>query len=258
MDFLNNEGVGQILASMNLRLDGLGAQVQTDWTATSGMGQILNKPFGTIPANATVQVLLTPTAAGGNITSRALTTSSFAAASITSTNIPTVQAIGATRGAVNGLAGLDANGKVPLAQISDAILGQMLYAGTFVPGTAVATLTANAQTFLGTTNATITLTNNTTATTGYQANQGNYYIASANGTFAGLTFVLGDWLVSNKTAWAKIDNTDAVIDWTNKKNPKRVSFAIALTGEVCIEDNNPESSTYGEMIPAITSTIEST
>lgn len=105
---------------------------------------------------------------------------------------------------------IDSGNKVTMTYIPDVLLGQMLYAGTFVPSTAVATLTTNAKTKLGTSSDTITLTNNTTAITGYEANEGNYYICSADGTFASISLLTGDWLVSTGSGWTKVDNTDAV------------------------------------------------
>jgi len=110
----------------------------------------------------------------------------------------------------------DQNIKVPLSQLPDTILGQMEYGGKFVPSTGVATLTDNAITRLsyisGTTvtGPTITLTNNNTAITGWVHNQGIFYLASTAGTFATITFDVGDWLIATGEAWAKIDNTDAV------------------------------------------------
>lgn len=105
---------------------------------------------------------------------------------------------------------VDENGKIALANLPDVILGQLLYGGTWVPSTQVATLSTNAKTKLGTTSSTITLTNNTTETTGYKANEGIYYICSADGTIWDIEFKVGDWLLSTGSSWAKIDNTDAV------------------------------------------------
>ena len=122
----------------------------------------------------------------------------------------------ANKAAANGYASLDANGKVPLAQISDTIIGQMVHAGEFNASTAVATLTANGKNILGATSATVTLTNNTTAITGYAANQGNYYVTTTAGTFASIAFAVGDWLVANASGWAKVDNTDAVTSVAGK------------------------------------------
>ncbi len=105
---------------------------------------------------------------------------------------------------------IDNSDKVATVYLPDVILGQLLYAGAFDPTTAEATLTTNAKTKLGTTSSTITLTNDTTPITGYEANEGCFYICSDNGTFASISFLVGDWLVSTGSGWTKIDNTDAV------------------------------------------------
>ena len=110
----------------------------------------------------------------------------------------------------DGTNDLISNNKITLGYLPDSILGQVVYGGGFVPNTAVATLTTNAQDKLGTTSATITLTNDATAITGYEANEGIYYLATANGTFASISFATGDWLISTGNAWSKVDNTDAV------------------------------------------------
>jgi hypothetical protein len=40
--------------------------------------------------------------------------------------------------------------------------------------------------------------------------KGDYYVVSAAGTQFGLSFAVGDWIISNGTAWEKVDLTDAV------------------------------------------------
>jgi len=114
------------------------------------------------------------------------------------------------KGAPNGYASLDANTKINASQLPDFILGQLLYAGTFVPSTALATLTTNAKNKLLTADNTITLTNDTAGVTGYIANQGCFYLASVAGSFALMSFDVGDWLVSTGSGWVKVGNTDAV------------------------------------------------
>lgn len=122
-------------------------------------------------------------------------------------------------------------GKIPLTYIPDVLLGQVLYGGTLA-GSAVATLSTNAKTKLGTTSNTITLTNNTTAITGYAANEGIYYIVETAQTFAGISFEQGDWLISTGSAWKKIDNTDAV---TGIKGNAETNYRI---GQVNITPEN--------------------
>lgn len=92
----------------------------------------------------------------------------------------------ATLGQPNGAATLDSKGKVPLHQISDAILGQVEYMGAWDP---IANLPALAQ---------------------EPGRKGQFYIASNAGKAFGLFFDKGDWIISNGIAWEKIQNTDAV------------------------------------------------
>lgn len=139
------------------------------------------------------------------------------------TNITTIEE---SFGEANGLATLDGNGTIPLVQLPDAILGQMVHAGELNAATGVATLTSAGKTLLGTTADTITLTNDTSPITGYKANQGNYYITEVIGTFAGISLADGDWLVANDSGWGIIKNTDAVRS-VNKK-----------VGDVTIDKND--------------------
>ena len=93
------------------------------------------------------------------------------------------------KGANSGVATLDSSGKIPLTQLPDSILGQVTYMGTWNASTNSPTL-ANPP-------ATTTL--------------GDYYIVTTGGTFASITFNVGDWIISNGAdGWAKVDNTDAV------------------------------------------------
>jgi len=105
---------------------------------------------------------------------------------------------------------IDSNNKINTIYLPDSILGQLINAGSFVPSTAVATLTSAGKSSLGVTTPTITLTNNTAAITGYPANQNHYYVATAAGSFAGITFAVGDWLQATASGWFKVTNTDAV------------------------------------------------
>ena len=104
---------------------------------------------------------------------------------------------------------IDADGVVDPRYLPDYLLGACIYAGNVGTG-AVATLTTAAQHKLGTTTQSITLTNDTTDITGYTANEGLYYIATAEFSFASLAIKAGDWLISTGTMWSKVDNTDAV------------------------------------------------
>jgi hypothetical protein len=92
------------------------------------------------------------------------------------------------KGQPNGYASLDSNGKVPLVQINDALIGNVNFQGLWNASTNTPTL-ANPP---------------ASGTKGY------YYIVSTAGTFASISFEVGDWIISDGTAWGKVDNTDAV------------------------------------------------
>jgi hypothetical protein len=91
------------------------------------------------------------------------------------------------KGANNGVATLDANGKVPTSQIP--MQGDLNYQGTWNASTNTPTLTSS------------------TGTKGY------YYVVDVAGTtnLDGITdWQVGDWAIYNGTVWQKVDNTDAV------------------------------------------------
>ena len=90
-------------------------------------------------------------------------------------------------GVPNGVASLDAGGKVPLSQIPDSIIGQVQYMGTW-----------NA------------LTNTPTLNPLVPEEKGHYYVVSVAGVFGGVDYAVGDWIISNGLIWEKVDNTDAV------------------------------------------------
>ena len=99
-----------------------------------------------------------------------------------------LQAI-AQKGLAGGYAGLDGSGKVPTAQLPDAVLGALSFQGIWDASTNSPSLASGAGT------------------------KGHYYIVTANGTTAldGISdWKVGDWAVYDGTTWRKIDNTDAV------------------------------------------------
>ena len=90
-------------------------------------------------------------------------------------------------GEPNGVASLDATGKIPLSEIPDSIIGQVEYMGTW-----------NA------------FTNTPTLNPLVPEQKGHYYVVSAAGVFGGVDYAVGDWIISNGVEWQKVDNTDAV------------------------------------------------
>jgi hypothetical protein len=96
--------------------------------------------------------------------------------------IPTTE-----KGANNGVATLDANGKVPTSQIP--MQGDLNYQGTWNATTNTPTLTSSVGT------------------------KGYYYVVDVAGTtnLDGITdWQIGDWAIFNGSVWQKVDNTDAV------------------------------------------------
>ena len=142
----------------------------------------------------------------------------------------------------DGTNDLISNNKITTRYLPDFLLGQVLYGGNVGNG-AVATLSANAKSKLGTSSTTIALTNDTSAITGYEANDGIYYIATTDFSFAGLTILTGDWLISRGNAWDKIDNTDAVT------GVKGNAESVYRTGNVNITpDNLDDTSTTNKFV----------
>jgi len=114
-------------------------------------------------------------------------------------------------GSAGGVATLGTDSKIPLSQLPDVILGQLVYGGALYTSDAMAFLSTNAKTKLGINSSVIILTNDTSPITGYGANEGIFYIALDDGNFAGLGLKTGDWLLSTGNQWQKVDNTDAVV-----------------------------------------------
>ena len=126
------------------------------------------------------------------------------------------------KGGDNGVASLDANGKIILSQIPDAVYGNVLYGGNLTEFTdedlaASVSISSSLRARLGLadTVTTITVANATassiTGEYGYASLEGVYFICEVAGSW-GLTgsFEVGDWMISTGTSWQKVDNTDAV------------------------------------------------
>ena len=120
-----------------------------------------------------------------------------------------------------------------------------------VPFIVEGTCILSAKSKLGTTSNTITLTNDTTAITGYVANQGIYYIATGDATLASLGIVTGDWLVATSSGWKKIDNTDVVGSVNGKTG------AVTLTAsDVGAEPSFSKNTAFNKNFETSTSNIK--
>jgi hypothetical protein len=92
-------------------------------------------------------------------------------------------------GVPNGVATLDAGGKVPVSELPAAVLGALSYQGTWNASTNTPTLTSS------------------TGVKGY------YYVVNVAGStnLDGITdWQIGDWAVYNGAVWQKVDNTEQV------------------------------------------------
>ena len=130
------------------------------------------------------------------------------------TRVVTAATLG--KGKANGVASLDENSKIVSSQLPDYLLGQVMYGGN---ASAVATTTTvspsdSLKAKKGITATSISIVNSATSATtntyGWQDLEGVYFICQASGTFAGISFDTGDWIISTGVKWEKIDNTDAV------------------------------------------------
>lgn len=116
-----------------------------------------------------------------------------------------------TIGSANGIAPLDATGKVSIDYIPDSILGQLEYKGVWDPRGYSNPATNSAK--------------------------GHYYIANTTGSYnpdgtsSPSGYDTGDWAVYNGTGWDKVDNTDAVTSVAGLVGPiSVVSLVGALKG----------------------------
>lgn len=146
----------------------------------------------------------------------------------------------ASKNQPNGVAGLGSNGKILVGQLPDYLLGQVLYGGIATNiGDGISgenKVTASISTDLKSklaakgaiTGETITLSNVKTATDGtfgYLDLDGTYFICNAKGTFAGIAYEVGDWIISTGEKWSLVNNSDAVMSVNGKTG------TVVLTGE---------------------------
>lgn len=117
----------------------------------------------------------------------------------------------ASKGIANGYAGLGSDGRVPTAQLPDAVLGALKYQGVWNASTNSPAIPAAAS-----------------------GNLGWYRIVTTAGTTTIDTindWKIGDWIVSDGTTWSKVDNTDAV---TSVATLTGVITAVALKAALAI------------------------
>jgi hypothetical protein len=174
-------------------LTGLGTMAEQNANAVAITGGTISGV--TIPASNVTGTLGVPNGGTGAATLTGYvkgtgTTAMTAAATIPNTDI-TGLGTASTKdaGAANGVATLDAGGKVPVSELPAAVLGALSYQGTWDASTNTPTLTSSVGT------------------------KGYYYVVSVAGNtnLNGITdWLVGDWAVYNGTVWQKVDNTETV------------------------------------------------
>ena len=131
----------------------------------------------------------------------------------TNTSGENVQDFIDSKAQTNGLASLDSGGKVPITQLPDSVLGQVIYKGTWDASTNTPTL----------------------GNGGTGGVMGDYYVVSVAGTTSidGISdWEIGDWIINNGVVWEKVDNSD------------KVSSVNGKTGAVTLNsDEIPEATT---------------
>ena len=121
------------------------------------------------------------------------------------------------KGQPNGYAPLNAAGKLPVDNVDGTWLGDLNYQGTWSP-----------------------VTNSPALPAASSGNKGYYYIAWEDGTYAGNYYIAGDFVVSNGTAWQKVDQNfnghnrlpkvkpTLLLDFANSKTvDPRITYACA-------------------------------
>lgn len=114
----------------------------------------------------------------------------------------------------NGVASLDFNGKVPMIQIPDSLLGQVLYIGTW-------NATSNSP-----------ILSDTTGVNKASLVKGNYYVVTTGGTVnlgsGNMSFGVGDWVISNGVVWQKVNNSEAINSVAGKSGSAVTLYATDI------------------------------
>jgi hypothetical protein len=127
-------------------------------------------------------------------------------------------------GSANGVATLDAGGKVPVSELPAAVLGALSYQGTWDASTNNPTLTSSVGT------------------------KGYYYVVSVAGNtnLNGITdWLVGDWAVYNGTIWQKVDNTETVTSVNGQTGAVSITLAGLGGGTIATQNANAVAITGG-------------
>jgi hypothetical protein len=175
------------------QLTGLGTMAEQNANAVAITGGTISGV--TLPASNITGTLGVPNGGTGATTLTGYVKGTGTTAMTASSTIPNTDITGlgtaSTKdaGAANGVATLDAGGKVPVSELPAAVLGALSYQGTWDANTNSPTLTSSVGT------------------------KGYYYVVSVAGNtnLNGITdWLVGDWAVFNGSIWQKVDNTETV------------------------------------------------
>ena len=91
--------------------------------------------------------------------------------------------------------------------------------------------------------------------------KGDYYVVSAGGTQFSISFAVGDWIISNGTAWEKVDLTDAVSSVFGRTGAvvgdSTDYSAVGLTN-TAIGAANPSTGAFTSLSSSSTTTLNGT
>src|SRR5476651_84635 len=176
------------------------AQVNADWNATSGVTQILNKPTASsyqLPVASPIVLGGIKVASGltvdgvGNLSANVVSVQGqTGAVTLTAANVGAISS--SLFGVASGVATLDINGNVPMAQLPPSIVGGLNYQGTWNAITNTPAIASGSASL---------------------ANKGWYFKVSTAGTTTvdgNSSWQVGDWIVSDSTIWQQIHNTETV------------------------------------------------
>jgi hypothetical protein len=144
------------------------------------------------------------------------------------------------KGQPNGYAELDATGKVPVQQMPEAVIGAVKYQSGWNANANTPTIPAAAV-----------------------GNKGHYYVVTTAGAtnIDGITdWKIGDWIISNGSAWEKVDSTDQVTSVAGRQGA--VTLAVAdVTGAEATANKGANNGYAGldssGIVPAAQSRVQS-
>lgn len=174
--------------------DGLQSQITSNDTDISALDTRLTTAEGNITSNdSDISGLDTRlTAAESNITSNDSDISGLDTRLTTAegdiTSLESSKQDVSEKGQPNGYASLDSNGTVPVSQLPESVTGSLEFQGIWDASTN-----------------TPTLPDPTTV-------KGHYYKVSVEGTYLGEVYHVGDWALSDGTAWEHIHTQETVSD----------------------------------------------